>query len=539
MFAVLTISTLAFGERRPEGDAAREAIEHAGHEVTEQEIVGDDREAIAETVESFVGDVDVVVTSGGTGLTPDDVTVEAVRPLLDKELPGVGEYFRRLSHEQVGTMAMLSRATAGVADDTAIYAFREPGRRRTRHRGGTAPRNRPRPGAVLTMTAVGERTAVADARAALLDLIRPVEERRNRCQSKWSTTGYWRPLSMPRERSRTTTGPRWTATPCGRRTSSTPASARPSGSHSTRATLRATNPAARDGSPRRHRRIDAGPRRRGRDGRTHRASRRRSPVFEAVAPGENVGLKGRTSKLVRGCSTPAIASRRPTWDSLRVVGVDAVEVYRRPRVVLIPTGEELVENDPDPGEVVESNSLTVARYVERWGGETERFDPVTDDSEALRTAPCESKRAGDADLILTLGAPRRANATGCPAPSKPLDPSNATASRSSPATPSASAWSGRHRSSCSPATPWAVSSPRRRWFAPQSAGWPTGRSPIRRPPRRRSLANSSSPVGTRTYARVALDGDVATPIRARGSGVLPASPKRTAGSSSRGDGGVP
>lgn len=123
MFAVLTISTSRSASDDRSGDAAREAIEHAGHEVTEQEIVGDDREAIAETVESFVGDVDVVVTSGGTGLTPDDVTVEAVRPLLDKELPGVGEYFRRLSHEQVGTMAMLSRATAGVADDTAIYAF--------------------------------------------------------------------------------------------------------------------------------------------------------------------------------------------------------------------------------------------------------------------------------------------------------------------------------------------------------------------------------------------------------------------------------
>jgi len=102
MFAVLTISTSRSASDDRSGDAAREAIEHAGHEVTEQEIVGDDREAIAETVESFVGDVDVVVTSGGTGLTPDDVTVEAVRPLLDKELPGVGEYFRRLSHEQVG-----------------------------------------------------------------------------------------------------------------------------------------------------------------------------------------------------------------------------------------------------------------------------------------------------------------------------------------------------------------------------------------------------------------------------------------------------
>jgi len=122
-FAVLTISTSRSASDDRSGEVAREAIENAGHEVAIHEIVGDDRGAITEAVDDLVGTVDVVVTSGGTGLTPDDVTVEAFRPLLDKELPGVGEYFRRLSHEQVGTMAMLSRATAGVADGTAIYAF--------------------------------------------------------------------------------------------------------------------------------------------------------------------------------------------------------------------------------------------------------------------------------------------------------------------------------------------------------------------------------------------------------------------------------
>lgn len=121
--AILVISTSRSGSDDESGPAARAAIEAADHDVVTQQLVEDDRDAIAETVDSLVGDVDVVVTSGGTGLTPDDVTVEAVRPLLDKELPGVGEYFRRLSHEQVGTVAMLSRATAGVADGTAIYAF--------------------------------------------------------------------------------------------------------------------------------------------------------------------------------------------------------------------------------------------------------------------------------------------------------------------------------------------------------------------------------------------------------------------------------
>jgi molybdenum cofactor biosynthesis protein B len=122
-FAVLVVSTSRTGADDESGPTARAAIEAAGHEVPTQQVVADDRDAIAETVDALVGEVDVVVTSGGTGLTPDDVTVEAIRPLLDKELPGVGEYFRRLSHEQVGTVAMLSRATAGVADGTAVYAF--------------------------------------------------------------------------------------------------------------------------------------------------------------------------------------------------------------------------------------------------------------------------------------------------------------------------------------------------------------------------------------------------------------------------------
>lgn len=121
--AILVVTTSRSGIDDESGPVAREAIEAAGHDVVTQQLVGDDRDAIAVEVESLVGDVDVVLTSGGTGLTPDDVTVETLRPLLDKELPGVGEYFRQLSHDQVGTMAMLSRATAGVADGTAIYAF--------------------------------------------------------------------------------------------------------------------------------------------------------------------------------------------------------------------------------------------------------------------------------------------------------------------------------------------------------------------------------------------------------------------------------
>jgi len=122
-FAVLTISTSRSAEDDESGPIARERIEDAGHAVTTQDVIGDDADAIREAVESLRGEVDVIVTTGGTGLTDDDVTIEALDPLLSPEIPGIGEYFRRLSHDQVGTAAMLTRATAGIAGETTIYAF--------------------------------------------------------------------------------------------------------------------------------------------------------------------------------------------------------------------------------------------------------------------------------------------------------------------------------------------------------------------------------------------------------------------------------
>ena len=81
--------------------------------------------AALDVVERFVDrkDTDIVVTTGGTGVTPDDVTVEAVEPLLAKELPGVGELFRRRSYEEIGTMVVATRATAGVAGGTYLFAL--------------------------------------------------------------------------------------------------------------------------------------------------------------------------------------------------------------------------------------------------------------------------------------------------------------------------------------------------------------------------------------------------------------------------------
>lgn len=122
-FGVVTVSSSREPEEDESGEVARELIEDAGHRFSEYRVVADDADEIRDTVETFVEGCDVVVTSGGTGLTSDDVTVETVRPLFEKEVQGFGEEFRRRSIEEVGTAAVLSRATAGVVGDSVVFVL--------------------------------------------------------------------------------------------------------------------------------------------------------------------------------------------------------------------------------------------------------------------------------------------------------------------------------------------------------------------------------------------------------------------------------
>ena len=116
--AVVTVSTSRTLEDDPAGDAIAAAIADTDHELVTRELVADDHDGIQGSVDGLVGreDVDCVVTTGGTGVTPDDVTIEAVRPLFGKELPGFGELFRALSREEIGTRVVATRATAGIVD---------------------------------------------------------------------------------------------------------------------------------------------------------------------------------------------------------------------------------------------------------------------------------------------------------------------------------------------------------------------------------------------------------------------------------------
>ncbi|WP_135824111.1 molybdopterin molybdotransferase MoeA [Halorussus ruber] len=123
-------------------------------------------------------------------------------------------------------------------------------------------------------------------------------------------------------------------------------------------------------------------------------------IFDAVAEGENVAPVGEDVAEGQHLYDPGHRLRPSDLGLLKSVGVDTVEVRERPTVGVIPTGEELVQSDPNPGEVVETNGLTVSRYVKRWGGKATYRDVVTDDPDALRAAV---QRDLTKDVVVTTG----------------------------------------------------------------------------------------------------------------------------------------
>jgi molybdenum cofactor biosynthesis protein B len=123
--AILTVSSSRSLDDDAGGDRIAETLEAAGHEVSTRDLVPDDYDNVQATVERLVDreDTDVVITTGGTGVTPDDVTAEAVARLFSKELPGFGELFRRESYEEIGPMVVATRATAGVARGVPVFCL--------------------------------------------------------------------------------------------------------------------------------------------------------------------------------------------------------------------------------------------------------------------------------------------------------------------------------------------------------------------------------------------------------------------------------
>jgi molybdenum cofactor biosynthesis protein B len=107
------------------GDLIESLLKRDGHTILFRKIIPDDKALIEQSMRSVLGsnDVDAGVFCGGTGITSSDVTIEAVTPFLEKILHGFGEIFRRLSYDEIGSSAVLSRAIAGVANGKAIFCI--------------------------------------------------------------------------------------------------------------------------------------------------------------------------------------------------------------------------------------------------------------------------------------------------------------------------------------------------------------------------------------------------------------------------------
>ncbi|HCH64495.1 MAG: molybdenum cofactor biosynthesis protein B [Deltaproteobacteria bacterium] len=123
--AILTVSDTRTSADDRSGDTLANLASSAGHTIIARRIVRDDQADIVAALRAWLHDetVDVVLSTGGTGVTGRDVTPEAFHSVYEKEIPGFGELFRQLSYQTIGTSTIQSRATGGVANGTYLFAL--------------------------------------------------------------------------------------------------------------------------------------------------------------------------------------------------------------------------------------------------------------------------------------------------------------------------------------------------------------------------------------------------------------------------------
>lgn len=123
--AVLTVSDTRGIEDDKSGNTLVDRINGAGHVVVDRDIIKDDLAEIVTKLKGLINNknIDVIISTGGTGVTGRDLTPEAFEQVCEKEIPGFGELFRMLSYDKIGTSTIQSRATAGVAGGTYLFAL--------------------------------------------------------------------------------------------------------------------------------------------------------------------------------------------------------------------------------------------------------------------------------------------------------------------------------------------------------------------------------------------------------------------------------
>lgn len=123
--AILTLTDTRTFENDTSGQALEDALTAAGHRRADRKLCKDDIYASRAIVSEWIADpgIDVIISTGGTGLTSRDSTPEALKPLFDQAIEGFGELFRQLSWEEIGTSTIQSRAVAGLANQTLIFCL--------------------------------------------------------------------------------------------------------------------------------------------------------------------------------------------------------------------------------------------------------------------------------------------------------------------------------------------------------------------------------------------------------------------------------
>ncbi|MCT9097650.1 gephyrin-like molybdotransferase Glp [Haloarchaeobius sp. HME9146] len=245
-------------------------------------------------------------------------------------------------------------------------------------------------------------------------------------------------------------------------------------------------------------------------------------VFDALAEGENVAPVGEDVREGQHLYDPGHRLRPSDLGLLRSVGIESVSVFEPPSVGVIPTGEELVDSDPGPGEVIETNSLTVSRLADRWGAEATRYDVVTDDYEQLKTAIADACK--EHDVVATTGGSSVGERDLVPEVVDELGEVFVHGVALKPGHPVALGLVEDTPVVMLPGYPVAciVNAVQ---FLRYAVKW-TGSLPIEEPPTNPAMLDRKIPSepGVRTYARVRFDSKdgqrVAVPVRAGGSGVL-------------------
>jgi molybdenum cofactor biosynthesis protein B len=123
--AILTVSDTRTFDDDTSGQTLADRVVAAGHQLADRQILPDDKHMLIEQLERWIADpdIDVVISTGGTGMTGRDVTPEAFAAVYEKEIVGFGELFRQLSYAKIGTSTIQSRATGGVAHGTYLFAL--------------------------------------------------------------------------------------------------------------------------------------------------------------------------------------------------------------------------------------------------------------------------------------------------------------------------------------------------------------------------------------------------------------------------------